>query len=264
MIKYLFILLFCLASYCQAARKFGSILIQDEDGDSLLINADGSLNVTSTPSSDTAIVQLNGDTIPISVTDTIESKIIGYTGSTYQYPRLDKSTWSIQCISYEHHEIHSGSMYSVSVVDVDLDGGDTMSLTFKVPDTTKEIHIVVHASNSSKSIFKILEGPTVDTTTGTELTIYNRNGQSSNESILMHPNLLDTSIIVQNIGITDSGTVLDPIIIGTGKNKGSGETRGSLERICTQNTIYTFIIIGISDNGGASLEIVWYEHTPKE
>lgn len=66
--KKLFLILLLLTNVALCATKYGAILIRDADGDSLAINADGSLNVTSTPSSDTAVVQLNGDTIPVNVT----------------------------------------------------------------------------------------------------------------------------------------------------------------------------------------------------
>lgn len=179
---------------------------------------------------------------------------------------IDSSTWALVTVEYEHYEAHNGNMYTIVALDGDLDTGDSLSISFFVPDTATEIHWVPSAFNSVAASVRLLEAPTIDTSTGTEVSIYNRNRRSSNETIIQHPNQLDTGIVTINTSISDSGTVLDPTYIGTNGTPvqaQSGATRGEAELILKTNTVYTLLLIGQADNGLAAIRMTWYEHNPK-
>lgn len=176
----------------------------------------------------------------------------------------DASTHAQLTIGYEHHEVHSGSMFAVGTYDLDLDDGDTMSVSFTTADSTKWCHAIAIMKSSSSGIAEILESPTIKDSSGTFDTVLNHNRNSTKvstvSSIKAIPIVGQASI---DHFITADGTSLGAEGIGTGKDKGTSESRALAEIILRQNTTYAFRIIGDADNGNASIRVVWYEHTDK-
>lgn len=54
---------------------------------------------------------------------------------------IDSVTHAINQVSYEHHEIHAGSSFTVDL-STDLGNGAAMNLQITTPDTTKWAHLV--------------------------------------------------------------------------------------------------------------------------
>ena len=102
-------------------------------------------------------------------------------------PTVDASSWALNVIEYEHHEIHSGSAYSVYYDNTTASTDDHRSaIGLQTPDTTKWAHMVIEITASSPAEFYILEGQTIDLDAGTEQTIYNRNRNSASTSTLVN------------------------------------------------------------------------------
>lgn len=85
----------------------------------------------------------------------------------------------------EHYEIHEGHAFHADVRDEAMGSGDQIHLVFKTPDTG-EIHMVVNASFKTAGYVQIYEDCTYSGgQTGTQVTILNRNRQSSAVSHLL-------------------------------------------------------------------------------
>lgn len=208
-------------------------------------------------------LQVAGD---IDLVDGAEVRILGLEGSTdtYQVPRLDGSTFTLQTIDYVHHEVHSGSKYESSIVDVDLDATDLLTLAFWTPDTEKEMHMFFEASNTSSALVEVLESPTITNGTGTDVACYNRNRRSDKTpTCLSVESPPVVALMTRNPTITADGTVLHSYYVGVGKNKASSGNRDEEERVLGRNRLYAVRITGLADNGNAAIEAGWYEHTPK-
>jgi len=179
--------------------------------------------------------------------------------------RIDPSTHSMQTIAYEHHEIHAGSSYTIWATDADLDIGDTLKIVFTTPNTTKWLHMLSVARNSSASTFQIQEAPTVGAAKGTESLVMNRNRNVADTSAVIS---VAASPLINKVSVgsalTAAGTIIDQETIGVGKDKGTSASRGLDEFILKQSTTYAISIIGLADNGNASLKLDWYEHTDKD
>ena len=64
----------------------------------------------------------------------------------WQEVRADASTWSLQTIEYEHHEIHSGSSFTCWHSETaPTDTNDRTVITFLTPSGTKYLHITMSA-----------------------------------------------------------------------------------------------------------------------
>ncbi len=96
-----------------------------------------------------------------------------------QYIDSDKSYVSI---AFPHHEVHEGNMY---VAFITVAAGSSVSLSFKTPPD-KIIHFLFgdYASESGAHV-QLKEEVTITATTGTEITVFNHNRNSSNEPTVL-------------------------------------------------------------------------------
>ena len=184
-------------------------------------------------------------------------------GGVLTTPRLDAATSSMQVISYPHHEIHSGSSFSVSAEDVDLDEADELSISFTTGAGTKWLHMFAIAANSAACEFEILEAPTITLDTGTDLTPYNRNRNSETLSTMYSIKTVPVvNQATRDATITNDGTVIWLETMGGYKNASASAGASSREEwVLAPATVYSFRITGIADNGVASIGLHWYEHT---
>ena len=111
------------------------------------------------------VVPLDGqDALPISSTidNEITSLIQGRYGNDVTDVddiRMDASTFSLQTLSYEHHEIHGGSHYYIEG-HVSLDDAGVFYAKLMTPDTTKWSHFVWSIKSSGILDTKFYEIPT--------------------------------------------------------------------------------------------------------
>jgi hypothetical protein len=188
--------------------------------------------------------------------------------STIDAIHTDKSTDALTTIDYEHHELHQGSMFTCHYIQTVSDIADRSVIAFTTP-AVKEIHMVVRAASTAASNLIILEGATALLPSAVDLTIYNRDRNSSKASELTS---IDATAgkasyytLTTDTGIT-GGTELYNEYIGAGKTGQAvgGSSRGANEWILKKSTVYDIELKAIDANDNVqNLELVWYEHTPK-
>jgi len=117
-------------------------------------------------------------------------------------------------------------------------------------------------SNSVASHFDILEAPTITADSGSEEDVVNRNRNSVNESgVLSIETTQQADMVTINPTITDGGTTIHAEAMGGYKNYPGSGLVGAGKYILKQNTTYAFRLTSDTDNGVASVELFWYEHT---
>jgi len=229
-----------------------------------------------------SFIDVNGEPVTAGLGETIQYEIDegggqprGYTGDSYQYPRLDPATFSLETITHPHTEIHKGAAFSVHIIEADFDKVSEIGVLFKTPNTKNWGHIIPLIGCGAAAIFDILEAPTIDTGNypTTFYTPINRNRNSNIGSTVLSVRAVPVVNQVSLKGkadvtpITADGLVLHTEIIGVGK-KGEGiGLRDTDEYILKQNTIYYFRLKGTAfgaDDTVAAVELTWYDLADKE
>lgn len=177
---------------------------------------------------------------------------LGYVAS------IDSSTHSLQTITYEHHELHSGSHYFHNDVH-DLAINNVLDYTFTTPDTTEQAHILLTFSTESETQYHLYEGATI-ITPGTA-NGHNSNRNSTNTPTMTVREISNSSLTNANADTDVSGaTTLWSGIVGAGKDGGSNNR--SNEIILKRNTTYCLRLVA-SSAGYINVDFQWYGHTPK-
>jgi len=205
----------------------------------------------------------------------IQSKTLGYTGSTFQLARLDSSSFVAIGIDYSHHRIHEGNSFSLSHYEADFDKAENFGVLFTTPNTLNWIHMFPIVYAGAASLFEICEAPTLDT--GNYPTVFstpiNRDRNSSIVSTVLSVraapvvNRVSLKRPADTAPITGDGTVIHAEMIGSSKQGGGSGGRDNNEYILKQNTTYYFRLSGSAggaDNSVGSIILSWYEHIDKE
>jgi len=157
--------------------------------------------------------------------------------------RIDSSTHSLQTLSYEHHEIHSGSHYYIEDV-MTLAASATADFCVTTPDSGKEIHLLFAFDADFKTTVEGYEG-SVFAADGALVTQRNNNrvyswigshASLASSSLLADPNaaftvdaLIGYKVYNETDGsygiITDNDatTATTTLIGGTGNNFENGD-----------------------------------------
>ena len=205
----------------------------------------------------------------------IRSKILGWTGSSFQLARLDRSAFALQTITHSESEVHEGHSFKVDIYEADFDKVNEIGILFTPPNTANRLHCVPLVYASSAAVFHILETPVIDVGNypTTFYTPVNRNRNSdvvsTVRSIRAVPvaNRVSLKLKANTTPITGDGTVIHAEVIGAGKKGGGGGMRDTDEYILKQNTNYYFRLKGTAngaDNSVASLHVNWFEHADLE
>jgi len=206
---------------------------------------------------------------------TNKAVVYGKTGdATYQVPRVDPSTHSLQVIEYSHHEIHAGSSFTCHFSQsAPTNIGDMTIIAFTTPDTAQYIHMFAEASSTAASTFTVYEIADLDVDEGTQLTIYNRNRNSLTASAVKSietvpvANKATSYTVAQAAGATLSTT--NPIYqkylgAGVAGADTAGETRDAHEFVLKRNTQYAWVVASTTaDDNTHNIVLNWYEHTDK-
>ena len=170
--------------------------------------------------------------------------------------RIDASTHAMETIEYEHHEIHSGSSFTVADTVV----ADTATVKWQVttPDSTKYAHLVFTLTCTGEATFLVTEGS--DRDDGVALTEVNRRRVGVPTA---------ATVIVTRTpdgGSTDGAIILFSMRNGitnvAGKNIEGGSARATNEWVLAPNTKYVISITTYAA-GYATCLLDWYEHTDK-
>jgi hypothetical protein len=180
----------------------------------------------------------------------------------------DNSTNKLVTVEYEHHELHDGNMFSCHYIQSVTDTNDRSVIAFTTP-ADKEVHMIIHASASAAASLIVLEGAVGTSAGATDLTVYNRDRNSTNTSLLTSIDGTTGAVsyytLTTDTAIT-GGTELYSEYIGAGKTgqAAAGSSRGTNEWILKKSTVYDFELKSLDANDNShNLELVWYEHTNK-
>lgn len=185
------------------------------------------------------------------------TKIKGATGdTTFQVPRLDVATHTLQTIEYEHHEIHAGSHFIYYDYDGDVDTAAPKYYRLTTPNTTKWVHIQLILFSEGSGTWQLFENPTINAV-GTTATVFNNDRNSLTAA---------TMVIAYDPTTTNDGTQIKIWRTGSGTNapmRAGSESRSSVELILKQNEDYVLKFVPDADNAKTKVEILWYEHINK-
>lgn len=225
----------------------------------LIILAIGSSMVFATELTKTKMQAWNGITW-VDVTADANSQLItnseiaGYNGTNWWPIKMDAETRALICISYEHHEVHSGSHYFVRDF-VDLGNNGVQDLVIVTPDNARWCHLLYTIEHELEGSVQFYEGATV-TQEGVAEAVFNNNRNSTNTSeVTVH----------ENSTIEALGTLLAQDHKGSGKKFGGSGDRGAEEIILKQNTKYLLRMTNQTANNNLfNWELSFYLHTNKD
>lgn len=171
----------------------------------------------------------------------------------------DSLTNTLNVISYEHHEIHSGRSFSYHHFG-SLNTGGEINITFKTPTGTRLPHVIDMVDSTAAAEFMLEEAPTVTAGTGTNVTPVQKNRSSSNTSVLFNVDSTPAqNSITTNATIIASGVMLINDSIGQGQQEG-GENRAINEFVLKADTIYSYRVISAANSNKVRIRLEWYEH----
>ena len=174
--------------------------------------------------------------------------------------RMDASTNSLQTVTYEHHEIHSGSHFFV-VGYQDLSINNVLDFTWQMPNTTKWTHWKWKISVESETLWQVYEGATATNPLTNTVTPLNNNRNSATTSGTTMKYELQADLAAANADTNVSGaTLIESGIAGAGKDAGN-EARDD-EIVLDQNGLYCLRSTA-SAAGYINFSMQWYEHVDK-
>jgi len=209
-----------------------------DDHNYLVVNDDGSILTQ----------QAAGETASVVIT---EGVLIGGIEKETGKDGIDAATNTLQTITYEHHEIHSGSHFNHCDFSLNESSGATIEFAMTTSNTTKWIHLLFELYASEGASLELYEGSSA-VVGGTAITPRNNNRNSANVS--------SVTLIKDPASITD-GTRAAGFLAGGGKTAGA-TTRGK-EYVLAQNTTYLVRITSLAVSNDISWCAEWYEHTNK-
>ena len=179
-----------------------------------------------------------------------------YTAAERLNLAADKTTNALNTIEYEHHEIHSGSSFTVA--DTIVCDTTTVKWLVTTPDTTKYAHLLFELSCTGEATYLVTEG--ADRTTGAALSAVNRRRVGTLKEA--------TTTVLRGAtgGTTDGATVLFSMRNGitniAGKNIEVGAVRATNEWVLAPNTKY---VVSVTTYAAVYVTCLldWYEHTDR-
>lgn len=177
------------------------------------------------------------------------------TDTTHCELRVDSATHVLSVIDYEHHEIHSGDAYTLSI-PVTIPAANDYEIRIAQPDTTKWAHILFSIVSDAAVTASLYETTTLTHVAGNVLTPINRNRNSTNTSGL--------TLCHTPAGAGDGSLIYSATagVAGTPAQSAPGSVTGRFEFILKQNTAYLLRAAGVSGDV-ITINLEWYEHTNK-
>lgn len=178
---------------------------------------------------------------------------------------FDPKTKSLRVTVSPHSEIHEGGAYVTDVATTTLANGSTVSLAFKTPNTTTEIHMVAAFASKAEGHISILENATWTGSTGSQNIIYNRDRNNSKISIVQENTdsafTATSNAVVNPAALT--GTIIHSFYTWSTKQADTGKERDSNEFDLKINTVYAFRLTADAASNAGQIILNWYEHTPE-
>ncbi len=176
-------------------------------------------------------------------------------------------------IDFAHHKVHNGDTFTCNLSNATTNIGEMTVIAFSTPNTTEWTHLTVDVSATHAATFGIYETTSIDDNEGTDLTVYNRDRNSSGTSTLYTCDtggaivigkvslFLETAAATANITKTTAIHVEQIGQAGNPINVKGGNSRGTREFVLKQNTQYAVILTdGTVDDSTSNIVLNWYEH----
>jgi len=183
---------------------------------------------------------------------------LGYTGASYQAPRLNPATFAQLAITPIQHNMYEGNAYSLtqrSNVNA-FDIAAPMSFFITVPDTAILVHLLIQGDADLSAYWELFED------TG-NLAQFNISGGVAATPINRNRNSADTSTVTATTAPTITAATTAALIatesIGWAS---SGETLQGY--ILKRNTKYLVRATSYNDNNEGSISLTWQEITALE
>ena len=170
--------------------------------------------------------------------------------------KKDKLTGAAITISYEHHEVHDGSMYQVSIGSTSIANDGWLSLATPGPIGV-QAHFTFEGGLDGNAVLELFEDATYSTTGTATSTTPTRN---------LHRGKSDLAVdMITNSSSITGGTSLSRTVIPGGSKKdsgaGTGGSRQGLEWITRSTSTY---IVQLTNKAGSakagSLSVNFYTH----
>ena len=172
---------------------------------------------------------------------------------------IDSSTNTLQTITYEHHEIHSGSHFFVEDV-VDLAINNVFDFQWTTADVTAWDHFTFMLNCEAETEWYIYEGATINVA-GTTVNCINNNRNSATVCNATLASISNTSVANANADTAVAGaTEIAHGIIGAGRD--GGVISRDTEIVLKQNTVYCMRAIA-NAAGYTNFLVEWYQHADK-
>jgi hypothetical protein len=180
-----------------------------------------------------------------------------YDGTNWAPLRSDSASDVLETISYQHHEIHGGSSYRVSI-NKDVAGSGTYNIAWTTADAAKWPHMVWTVETEGEVEIMFYEGIT-SWTGGSAITPLNADRNSGNASNI-------TDMVYDGTLTLGTPTTLEAHVIGSASgpvtSHSGGDASARNEWILDQGVKYAIVV---TDQSGSSNEVNiildWYEHT---
>ena len=174
---------------------------------------------------------------------------------------IDPTTGTIQTITYEHHEIHSGSHFFV-VGYQDLTINQVLDFTWQMPNTKEWIHWDWEIDVESETLWQWYEGAVATNPLANAVTPLNSNRNSGHVSATTMKYEVQTNLAAANSDTDVTGAALmESGIVGSGK-KSFGNADRQNELVLKQGHLYCLRATAVAA-GYINFNMQWYEHTNK-
>lgn len=167
--------------------------------------------------------------------------------------RMDKSSYALTTIDYDHHEVHDGSKYMVTGHGA-FSNNDTIDFVVVTPAGTKHAHMRMLIGASAGASLDVYENATY--TGGTAATPQNQNRNYANASIL-------TVLGGPFTTLTPGTNLIFSQQYGNATVSGGGGFDAGMELILKSATTYLFRITSLANGNDISYNGNWYEHTDR-
>jgi len=183
---------------------------------------------------------------------------LGYTGATYQYPRLNPATFALITMTSLQHALFEGNSYTrtqrtaVNAFDI----GTPISFLITTPNTLVRALLLIQGDADLTAYWELFEDTgnlaEFNVTGGVAATPINRDRNSSNTSTL-------TITTAPTINAATAAALIATESIGWAS---SGEELQGY--ILKQNKKYLARATSYVDNNEGSFSLTWYEYTALE
>lgn len=190
------------------------------------------------------------------------SKNVALTDQDGDAAEVDDLIGASVVMDSSHHLIHNGKSFEGFVSEETPGDGDKINIAFKTGTTSSSWHLFPLGASAGAAALRVFEGPDFTDNTGTSLTVFNRNRQSSNtpDVIDVKANPDETGKMTSGVTFNDAtGTKIYEEYFGSDKDAG-GQSRGEREIVLASDTFYVVEIEAKeADLAYISLNVNWYE-----